>query len=293
MLENRPRKPWLAGLLTFLSLGLGHIYSGNARKGVILYFSQAIIAAISLILLLVKLNIFTLVIALFIGLAYLIYCLIDSIKLANKNRIQYKPKKYNRWYIYLAIYVITVFVAQPIFVHQIKENIIQAYKIPSGDMIPSIIIGDHVFVNKFIYKKYAPERGDIIVFKYPKDTSIEYVKRMIAEQGDIVEIKNKKLFINNIKQSENYIFHSGEKIQDARYSDRDNFGPITVPDNFYFVLGDNRDNSSDSRFWGFVSNENLIGKVTGVYWSWNLQYPLFSKERWQSIRWRRIGKQIE
>jgi signal peptidase I len=293
MLENRPRKPWLAGLLTFLSLGLGHIYSGNARKGVILYFSQAIIVAISLILLLVKLNIFTLVIALFIGLAYLIYCLIDSITLANANRIQYKPKKYNKWYIYLAIYIFTIFVTQPILLHQIKENIIQAYKIPSGGMIPSIIIGDHVFVNKFIYKKYALERGDIIVFKYPKDTSIEYVKRMIARQGDIVEIKNKKLFINNVEQSENYIFHTGKQIQDARYSDRDNFGPITVPDNSYFVLGDNRDNSSDSRFWGFVSNENLIGKVTGVYWSWDLQYPLFSKERWQSIRWRRIGKQIE
>lgn len=179
----------------------------------------------------------------------------------------------------------------------IRAYIVQAFKIPSGSMIPTLLIGDHLLVNKFIYgvtpplseKKFLvldkPERGDIIVFKYPEDPSRDFIKRVIGVGGDTVEGKNKKIFVNGIEIKEPYVRHTDPSIHPGDLDPRDNFGPVKVPEGKLFVMGDNRDQSYDSRFWGFVDLKAVKGKALIIYWSWDNDN---NKPRLQ-----RIGKLIK
>ncbi|RUM40847.1 MAG: signal peptidase I [Desulfocapsa sp.] len=183
----------------------------------------------------------------------------------------------------------------------IRSFVVQAFKIPSGSMLSTLQIGDHLLVNKFIYgvklpvtgtviipiKK--PARGDIVVFKYPKDRSTDYIKRVVGVAGDTIEIKNKQVYINGQAVENSHIQFTDKNIMKASAGPRDNMGPVKVPENSLFMMGDNRDNSYDSRFWGFVPLKDVLGKAFILYWSWDLQKPLLSVDRFTSIRWSRIG----
>lgn len=178
----------------------------------------------------------------------------------------------------------------------IKTFVIQAFKIPSGSMIPTLKIGDHILVNKFIYGTKLPftdrviiplkrpNRGDIIVFKFPDDEKKDFIKRVIGLPGDSVEIKGKKVYINGNLIEDAYAVHSDPMLYPAGIQPRDNYGPLTVPQDSYFVMGDNRDFSLDSRYWGFVKLNKIKGKAFIIYWSWN------GEERW--VRWERLGMLI-
>ncbi len=168
-------------------------------------------------------------------------------------------------------------------------------------MVPTLQIGDHLLVSKFYYGLKvpfsgttlipwnSPKHGDVIVFKYPKDRSIDYIKRGIGVPGDTIRIKNKKIFINDKPIEDPYAHLMTKTILKGSVSPRDNFGPITVPDNKIFAMGDNRDNSSDGRFWGFVDQKDIRGKAFIIYWSWNIDASLLSLERFTSIRWSRLA----
>ncbi|XCN75431.1 MAG: signal peptidase I [Candidatus Electrothrix aestuarii] len=183
----------------------------------------------------------------------------------------------------------------------IRTFIIQAFKIPSGSMLETLLIGDHILVSKFIYgiknpftdsvlvPIKTPKRGDIVVFKYPKDPKLDYIKRVIATGGETVEIKDKKIFINGEPIEDPHGEFRDPRIHRATEDPRDNFGPITVPEGHIFVMGDNRDNSYDSRFWGFVNLNAVRGKAFIIYWSWDVKQSLLSWKRFASIRWSRIG----
>ena len=191
----------------------------------------------------------------------------------------------------------------------IRAFIVQAFKIPSGSMLPTLQIGDHLLVSKFIYGVKMPFTGavlipvknpqpnDIIVFKYPVDPDIDYIKRVIAVAGDTVEIRDKQVFVNGKPFDDKFGVHRDPKIYPAQDSPRDNFGPVKVPKDHLFVMGDNRDNSADARFWGYDSNgyfqgvdlKAVRGKAFIIYWSWDIHKPLLSIDRFASIRWGRIG----
>ena len=183
----------------------------------------------------------------------------------------------------------------------IRTFIVQAFKIPSGSMLPTLQIGDHILVSKFIFGIKMPFTGatilpittpkadDIVVFQYPKNPELDYIKRVIGVAGDIIEIRDKKIFINNKPFPDQYGAFKDSLIHPAGLDPRDNFGPVTVPAGKLFVMGDNRDNSYDSRFWGFVDLEAVRGKAWMIYWSWDVQQSLFSMERLRSIRWNRLG----
>lgn len=172
---------------------------------------------------------------------------------------------------------------------------VQAFKIPSGSMIPTLLIGDHILVSKFVYgiknpftgKIFVPvkepARNDVIVFKYPLNRSQDFIKRVIGLPGDSVQIIDKKVFINGKPLAED----KGEFNDNSVLSDgpRDNFGPVTVPPQALFVMGDNRDNSHDSRFWRFVDYSDIKGKAFVMYWSWNSEDF--------SVRWSRIGRVVK
>jgi signal peptidase I len=162
----------------------------------------------------------------------------------------------------------------------IRTFVVQAFKIPSGSMKQTLQIGDHILVNKFIYglkipylrknvipiKK--PRRGDIVVFKYPIDPNKDFIKRVIGLPGDVIEIRDKKLYVNHKRVNHAFGVYTDSRIFPAHTRPRDNFGPITVPEHSLFVMGDNRDESFDSRFWGFVDYKALNGKAfIGVRWS--------------------------
>ena len=160
-------------------------------------------------------------------------------------------------------------------------------------MVKTLLVGDHLLASKFsygikipfthsyIYKGSDPVKGDIIIFEYPNDPSVDYIKRIIGTPGDTIEVRNKQLFRNGEPVKESYIrFTEPDRIQPVR----DNFGPITVPEDKYFVMGDNRDNSMDSRFWGLVDRSAIRAKAWRIYWSWG---------GLGDIRWDRIGKAVQ
>ncbi len=183
----------------------------------------------------------------------------------------------------------------------IRTFVVQAFKIPSGSMLPTLMIGDHLLVNKFIYGIRVPfsgkvlvplknpKSGDIIVFKFPKDRSIDYIKRVVGVPGDKIEVKDKKVYRNGKLAEDPFAHFTSTTILPGSVSPKDNFGPITVPEGKYFVMGDNRDNSSDSRFWGFVETNDVLGKAMIIYWSWDIDKPLLSADRFTSIRWGRLA----
>ena len=166
----------------------------------------------------------------------------------------------------------------------IRTFVVQAFKIPSGSMLPTLQIGDHLLVNKFLYWFTDPQRGDVIVFKFPQDEARDFIKRVIALPGDKVEVRGKRVYVNDKPVQESYAVHLDPSMQENPHSPRDNFAPVQAPSGQLFMMGDNRDYSMDSRFWGFLDMKKIKGKAFIIYWSWD-------RERFRP-RWERIGKVI-
>lgn len=198
------------------------------------------------------------------------------------------PKRKSLWREYAEALIVALALAMVI-----RTFIVQAFKIPSESMLETLQVGDHLLVNKFLYgvkwpftniyivKGADPQRGDIIVFEYPNNPILDYIKRIVGVPGDVIEVRDKQLYRNGQPVKEAYI----RNIEPNRIEPtRDNFGPVTVPADKYFVMGDNRDNSQDSRFWGFVDRSAIRGKAWRIYWS---------SEGLGNIRWNRFGKLVE
>lgn len=178
----------------------------------------------------------------------------------------------------------------------IRTFLVQAFKIPSGSMTPTLEIGDHILVNKFIYGfriPYTrirllpftkPKSGDVIVFVYPLDSRKDFIKRVIGVEGDVVEIRDKRVFVNGRPIEDPYGVYTDPRVIPRGLDPRDNFGPVKVPKDSVFVMGDNRDNSRDSRYWGFVDLGVVKGKAFMIYYSWDRSH--------RRIRFGRIGDLI-
>lgn len=178
----------------------------------------------------------------------------------------------------------------------IRSFIVQAFKIPSGSMIPTLQIGDHILVNKlsygirspfwdlFLLSFKKPQRGDVVVFIFPEDRSKDFIKRVIGIEGDMVEIREKRVYINGRPLEDPHAHFEDDPPERGPLNVRDNYGPKQVPENFIFVMGDNRDRSYDSRYWGYVNLDDVKGRAFLIYWSWD------GMDRW--VRWERIGSLI-
>jgi signal peptidase I len=179
---------------------------------------------------------------------------------------------------------------------------VQAFKIPSGSMKPTLLIGDHLLVNKSAYglklpfsdqpiiSFSPPQRGDVVVFRFPEDRDKDFIKRVMGLPGDTVEVRNKLVYINGQPLADPWARYSDRIILPPGVQPRDNLGPLHVPPEHYFVMGDNRDQSYDSRFWfqgrgGFVPLKDVLGRAFIIYWSW--------EEDSFGVRWSRIGHLIE
>jgi signal peptidase I len=163
----------------------------------------------------------------------------------------------------------------------IRSYLVQAFKIPSGSMEDTLAIGDHLLVSKFMYGTKIPfvdkrvliirdpRQGDVIVFEYPEDPSKDFIKRVVGVPGDVVEGKEKKVYVNGKQYINPHEIHKEKDIIPKEMNPRDTFGPVTVPAGSYFVMGDNRDRSYDSRFWNFVRRDQIKGLAFIKYWSWD------------------------
>jgi signal peptidase I len=199
-----------------------------------------------------------------------------------------------------------------IFALYVRTFLVQAFEVPSPSMEKTVLVGDHLVVNKFIFAPhregaltrllpYRPiRRGDVLVFKFPEDPKRDFVKRVVGVPGDTVSIRDKELFLNQARQSEPRVFHSDDHVRaddpllPASYRHRDQLAETRVPPGAFFALGDNRDDSNDSRFWGPVPAENVKGRPILIYWSLPPEgevsggllrrlSALFERARWQRI----------
>jgi signal peptidase I len=192
----------------------------------------------------------------------------------------------------------------------IRTFFVQAYKIPSGSMEPTLLIGDHILVNKLIYGLRVPDslfgvtfpgvpwgqylfhlepvhRGDVVVFVFPPDPTKDFIKRVIGTPGDTVAVKNGVVFLNGAQMPDPHAHFEVAPQDRSPVSPRDNFGPVTVPAGKLLMMGDNRDKSYDGRFWGFVDTNEVEGRAILIYWSWDSDGTGLVP-----IRWGRFGKVI-
>lgn len=182
----------------------------------------------------------------------------------------------------------------------VRSFFIQAFKIPSSSMEPTLLVGDHLLVNRLSYVMKIPftdivilslgdpKKNDVIVFRYPVDPDKDFIKRVIATEGDTIEIRDKVIYINGKEIEDKWGHYSDTLILPKQVNPRDNFGPYKVPNNTCFVMGDNRDRSLDSRFWGIVPNDHLVGRALVLYFSWDGK----SEDLLHYIRWTRVGRLI-
>ena len=185
----------------------------------------------------------------------------------------------------------------------IRTFVVQAFKIPTGSMEPNLLVGDHLLVNKFVFAPTASSvermllpmrqirRGDVIVFKFPEDPERDFIKRVIGLPGDTVELRSRQVVVNGSPLQEpyaHYLFPVSENDTES-FDVRARYGPVTVPESHYFMMGDNRDNSQDSRYWGFLPAHYIKGRALTIYWSFeanpgdNPITGLFSGTRWSRI----------
>jgi signal peptidase I len=169
-----------------------------------------------------------------------------------------------------------------------RDHYAQAFTNPSASMMDTLLVGDYILIDKSVYRRQDPQRGDIVVFKYPQDERRDFIKRIVAMPGEQVTIRGQQVFIDGRPLSEPYVWLASPSAPTGAVPTYCGYAygcePTTVPAGSYFVMGDNRDNSQDSRYWGFVKREKIKGKAFAIYWSWD------GDRHW--LRWAQLGRAI-
>ena len=289
------RTPLAAVLLSVAATGVGHLYCGRLVKGLILFFLSFAFAP--LIVLAASTAASTGMLVLVVGslllmLGVFVYAAVDAGLLARRIGPEYRLKEYNRWYVYLILIVVSLTYPTNL-ASSIRDHMLQAFKIPSASMLPSILPHDFILVNKAVYKTRPPRRGDVVLFIYPNDRRLFFIKRLIALPGDSIEIREGTVYINDHPLSLKpapptglpyYSPEKGERI--LLETSGENPYPIlvgqaygdmaktVVPNGHCFVMGDNRGESMDSRQFGPVPLADVRGRLDYIYW------PAKSWRRW-------------
>ncbi|MFN7953221.1 MAG: signal peptidase I [bacterium] len=269
--RNVPRVPWRAGALSLAIPGLGHVYAGHGRRGLAIFGLVALSCWAQALLALgdsLTVGSFWLIRAVRIGGSGL--ALLDSVRLARRYRGEYLLNDTNRWYAYLSIgFVGALLLATPL-------GAVQVFRVPARSMVPTIAVGDWIVANRWSYRRAEPKRGDVIVFHFPMNPAETYLKRVVGLPGETVEIHDRRVVVDG-REIDDPWGHcpDGRRIGSAgadcgRATPRlDSMSATRVPEQGYFVLGDDRQQSQDSRFWGPVPRDLLVGKIVGIYWSWD------------------------
>lgn len=265
-MRTNTHSPWLAAILSFLTIGLGHIYIGAGGRGILLFCVSYTVSYLAILSgSLDQLGI-SLALIVVIGICCYAYTIIDVLKLLPHMSEQ--PRKvYSRWYVYFLIYLINSIFFSPILSTTFMDSLGKAYAIADISMSPTLVAGDHILIEQNPEK--ALEHGDIVTFTLPGQPETTYVKRVAGVAGDTIEINNGQFFINGKKVAERNLRISPPPFERI------------IPHNSFFVLGDNTENSFDSRSFGLLKKQQVNGLARKIYWSWNGETS--------SVRWERLG----
>ncbi len=275
MEQTKRRQPLVAGLLSFLVPGLGQLYNRRLPKGVLFFLVGCVIDIVpsaygwgqdfrGFVLILVLPLMFRLLVA---SEAFLQARQLREIRLAY----------YTKWYVYVSAVAVALMLGV-VGASVLGTGGLEFAHISAASMLPTMQVGDRVMMNTRSYLKEAPKRGDIVVFTAPGSRSKDFIKRIIGVPGEQIEIKNKVAFINGAPVEEPFTVHLHEAAFPAQATHRDNMAPVVIPQDHVFVMGDNRDYSHDSRFFGPVPVRAIVGKALYIFWA---------KDR------SRIGKRLE
>ena len=260
--KMKKRNPFVAGLLSLLFTGLGQVYNGKAGLGIAfflisgaLFLLWGVLGWPHYFIGLVAYAIVVIVLWLFIA----VHAFIQARRLRETELKRYQ--KATVYAIFIIISLGSTFIPARMWMGPFLG--ISPYKMATASMLPTLQKDDYLMTNPRAYRSQALKRGDLIIFEYPQDPTKQFVKRLIALEGETVEIKNKQVFIDGQAIQESYKVHEDAAMIDTR----DNFGPLKIPAGQCFVLGDNRDNSNDSRFWGALPLANIKGQALYIYWA--------------------------
>jgi signal peptidase I len=293
-----PRKPWLAFLLSLLLAGTGQLYNGRVAKSVLFVLGIPLLAFPILWL---AMNLPVRPVNVLLPWTILPGLQILSAVEASRDarRLRELPRPwYGGWRFCAGFLLLNVFIILPVWRSVLLSSCVQSFKIPSGGMETTVLIGDHFLVSRSAYGfrlpystktigRREPERGDIIAFLFPEDRRRVFLKRVIGLPGETVEVRDRTVYVNHRPLEEPYATYLDLPAEQARYAAKlptPSWGPETVPPGMLFVLGDNRDNSRDSRFWGFLPIGDVLGPAKVVYFSWDADE--------KRVRWERIGHRL-
>lgn len=271
-----------AAFLSLLLPGLGHLSCGKVKKAVIIYvvFQVSILAAF-FVFLRTALP-YNLILSVTLFATVYLYAIIDSLLLAKNPDNTLKLKPILGYLILVAVIIFHSTIIRPLLGNTIKQKYIQAFKIPSDSMFPALLVGDMLLVDKHAYSNNNPKRGDVIVFQSPENPSKTLIRRIVGLGRETIEIKNTKVYINGSLYAEPYEINTDKTFQS---NERNTLNPFAIPENNYFVIGDNRDQKHDNTFWGIVDRKDVNGKAIKFYWSWDKDNS--------RVRWDRIGRDIK
>ena len=271
-LTPKKRMPIIAALLSSVTPGLGQVYNGQMIKGII-FFCATNLLIVLLSFTGLQFSFYGLAAIIMLALFFWLFIVLEALFAAMKIK-ETRIKLYNRWYVYLLLALLTFgmdFVSTDFFIEDILG--IKGGKFQTSSMQPTLQKGEYIMTSLKHYKTRKMQRGDLVLFKFPEDPSKDFLYRVIGLEGEKIEIKERRVFINNRPLQEDYkIFtesRMGSKTKGSTSPDlfRDEYGPVMVPWGTCFVLGDNRDNSYDSRYWGFLPLKNIKGKALYIYLS--------------------------
>jgi signal peptidase I len=267
------RKPWVAGMLSLLTPGLGHLYVGQPRKAAIVYllvlFSYFGFAGLAMYGRVPNtVNMAGSLLILVFLLCVVVYMLIDGRHIARMEAGSYRLKFYNKWYLYGAIVLMTGVVGEQLT--EIYQLSMLQFSTASVGSRPNPQTGQFLMVENISYHFTNPRRGEIVVFDSSDETK-EMVKRVVGLPGEKLQIRDKRVWINDQPLQEGYAQYADPVFYPADMQPRDNLGPLQIPPEMYFVLGDNRDDSLDSRFFGSISRTKIKGKGRTIALSFDLR----------------------
>jgi signal peptidase I len=257
---TKKRNPFLAALATFGACGLGQLYNGKPIKAAVAY-ALGLACAVFAIFAPISSSLSWILAVVFFQILVIAIFIIDAVRDARNSK-EFVLRRYNRWYAYLGIILIHALLISPLLENPILSSV-KSFKIPTSSMEPTLEIGDRLIVNLKAYHKADPARGDLVAFKYPQKESTIYLKRVLGLPGEKIEIIGHTVNINDHPLNEPYTKYIYSESMYGHY------GPYLLSQGKYFLLGDNRDNSQDSRFFGPVDRSKLVGQARYLYWATN------------------------
>jgi signal peptidase I len=306
------RKPWLAGLLSLVLSGLGHLYAGQPRAAGAAFLLSVASWALVLAAPLFLPQPINILLALLGLLVILVGIPLHAARTARAAPETYVVQPYNRWYLYLGLYCISSFLLTPWAYGHTKARLVEAFRTPSGSMEPTMQVGDYLYVAKWDDARTDLRRGTLVVFESVEEPGLKVVKRIVGLAGDTLAMEAGTLYRNGQPLAEPYTvrlepgrsedaverarMHSWQSrylagpVADPYRPDLEQWGPIKVPADSLFVLGDNRDASYDSRYYGFIPRSSVLGQPRVVYFSYDSRAP---RQFLSRIRWSRLGRELE